>query len=66
MEKPKLKPKPKKRKHKRKPKFSKGKLEMDYLFHTARQEVFWSEFLNEAYSLDMERLRRESHRAYIV
>jgi hypothetical protein len=64
VEKPKLKPKPKKRK--RKPKFSKSKLEMEYLFHSTKQEVFWSEFLNEAYSLEMERLRRESHRAYIV
>ena len=65
MEKAKLKHKAK-RKHKRKPKLSKGKLEMDYLFHSTRQEVFWSELLQTAYSMDMERLRRESHRAYIV
>jgi hypothetical protein len=65
MKKANLKPKAK-RKHKRKPKFSKSKLEMDYLFHSTKQEVFWSEVLNEAYSLDMERLKRQSHRAYIV
>ena len=63
MEKPKLKPK---RKHKRKPKLSKSKLEMDYLFHSAQQEVFWSEFLHEAYSLDIKRLEKHSHKAYIV
>jgi hypothetical protein len=65
VEKANLKPKAK-RKRKPKPKFSKSKLEMDYLFHLTRQEVFWSEFLHEAYSLDMERLKKAQHKSYIV
>jgi len=65
VEKANLKAKPK-RKRKPKPKFSKSKLEMDYLFHSTRQEVFWSELLQTAYSMDMERLKKAQHRAYIV
>ena len=63
MEKSKLKAKPKR---KRKPKFSKGKLEMDYLFHSTKQEAFWSELLSQSISMDIERVEKHSHKAYVV
>lgn len=55
-------------KHKRKNKrnLSKNKLERDFLFHTTRQEVFWSELLNTAYSLDLERVKRKAHYGYVA